>query len=132
MAKRPIAIGLSLCEQVVIEENTRNITQVNCFTERTADRFPSDPIPFVAFALLTDGEGEITMEVRVERLDTLDLVYRKSATARFTNPLQTIRCCIRLRSCSFPVPGQYQVTLLANGEFVAQRKIEILGKDDIP
>ena len=131
MAKLPVAVGLSLCEQVVIEEKTHNVTLVNCFTARTAARFPSEPIPFVAYALLTDGLGEITLEVVIQRLDTLDVVHRRSATARFTDPLQTMRCRIRLRS-SFPIPGHYQVTLLANGAFLAQRKMQILAKEKNP
>ena len=41
MAKVPIAISLSLCEQVVVEERTHNVTLVNCFMRRTLDHFPS-------------------------------------------------------------------------------------------
>src|SRR6266542_1706349 len=122
MPKLPIAVGLSLCEQVVIEEKTRNVTLVNSFTERAAKQFPSEPIPFVVFALLTDGFGEVTLEVAVERLDTLEDVYRKSFRARFTEPLRASRFNYRVRDCRFPVPGDYQVTLLADGEFLAQRR----------
>jgi hypothetical protein len=34
MAQRPIAIGLQVCEQVIYEEETRNVTLVNCFRQR--------------------------------------------------------------------------------------------------
>ena len=124
MAKLPVAIGLSLCEQVVIEDKTHNVTLVNCFTERTVEQFPTDPIPFVAFALLTDGHGEVTLDVAVERLDTMEDVYRKSVRRRFSDPLRAVSCIFRVRLCSFPGPGPYQVTLLAGGEFLAQRRID--------
>jgi hypothetical protein len=130
MNQCPTAIGLSLCEQVIIEDKTHNVTLVNCFTERTAEKFPSEPIPFVAFANLTDGLGEGMLEIVVQRLDTLDVVCRKSMRVRFTSPGNTMRLTVRIRDCCFPIPGHYQVSVLADGEFVAQRKMAVWEKED--
>jgi hypothetical protein len=129
MKQRAVAIGLLLCEQLIIEENTRNATPVNCFTHRTVEQFPSEPIAFVVFAVLTDGLGEMPLEFVIHRLDTLQEIYRSVLSFRFTNPLQNVRCILRIRDCSFPVPGHYQVTLLADNEMIAQRKIVILRKE---
>jgi hypothetical protein len=75
MNQRPVAIGLLLCEQVIVEEKTRNITPVNCFTIRTVEQLPSETFPFVIFAVLTDGTGEIPLEVTIQRLDSMDEIY---------------------------------------------------------
>ncbi len=72
MNQRPVAIGLLLCEQVIIEERTRNVTPVNCFTHRVLRRFPSEPFPFTVFAVLTDGRGKMPLDIVVERLDDLE------------------------------------------------------------
>jgi hypothetical protein len=128
MAKLPIAIGLSLCEQVVIEEKTHNATLVNCFGHRLAVKLPSDPIPFTVFALLTDGLGSVRLEVVVDRLDTAEEVYRRAFNAQFPAALATMQFIFHVRDCSFPVAGGYQVTLLADGQFVAQRKLKIRKK----
>jgi len=130
MPQRPIAIGLSLCEQVVVEEKTRNVTLVNCFTHRTVDHFPSEFVPFVAFAVLSDGAGEIPLELVVERLDTLEEIHRVSLTGHFANPLQTVRCTLRIRNCAFPLAGHYQVSLLADSEVLAQRRLVLLPKEN--
>lgn len=58
MKHMPIAVGLFLCEQVIVEERTRNVTPVNCFTQRAVKAFPGS-FSFVLFAVLTDGLGEI-------------------------------------------------------------------------
>jgi hypothetical protein len=129
MTQRPIALGLALCEQVIVEQKTGNITLVNCFTERNAEQFPSDPIPFVTFAWLTNGAGRVRLEIVIERLDTFEEVQRVSFSGRFTSPLQTMRRTVRIRSCSFPVAGQYQVSLLAENELLAQRKLILLGPE---
>ena len=128
MAKLPTAIGLSLCEQVIIEEKTHNVTLVNCFIHRTIDRFPSRT-PFIVFAHLTGGFGEVPMDVVVQELTELDEIYRKSFTARFAEPLNTIRCTVRIRDCEFPEPGKYVVSLFAGGETMAERKIQLLLKE---
>jgi hypothetical protein len=128
MAKLPTAIGLSLCEQVIIEEKTHNVTLVNCFLYRILDHFPSRT-PFIVFAHLTGGFGEVPLDVVVEGLDELDEIYRISLTARFADPLETFRCTVRVRDCEFPEPGQYVVSLRAGGEIVAERKIQLLLKE---
>jgi|ERR1019366_8428554 hypothetical protein len=128
MAKLPVAIGLSLCEQVVIEEKTHNVTLVNCFTHRALDYFPSETA-FTVFALLTGGTGDVPLDVVVQELTELDDIYRISLTARFADPLQTIRCTVRIRDCEFPEPGQYVVSLRAGGEIVAERKLHLSLKE---
>ncbi len=130
MAKLPVAVGLSLCEQVVIEDKTHNVTLVNCFSRRTLDHFPSET-PFTVFALLTGGFGEVPLDVVVQALDTLDEIYRISLPARFASPLQTLRCMVRIADCTFPEPGHYGVSLHAGGEIVAQRKLHLFEKEDL-
>jgi hypothetical protein len=130
MKQRPVVIGLLACEQVIIEEKTRNVTPVNCFTHRAAEQFPSQAFAFVVFAILTDGVGEIPLEVTNYRLDTLEEIYQRTLSLQFTNPLQEVRCIFRIRDCSFPVPGHYQISLLADSEIVAQRKIRITEKEN--
>ena len=126
MQQKPVPIGLVLCEQVIIEEKTRNITPVNCFSQRTVEGFPSLPFPFILFAIITDGLGDMTLEIVIQRLDTLDEIYRASVPFRFAHPLQEARCTFRIRNCIFPVAGRYNVMLLADQELVAQRRIRIV------
>jgi hypothetical protein len=103
---------------------------VNSFTRRAVSQFPSDPIPLVVFALLTDGVGEIQLEITIDRLDTLDEVYRLGTSYDFSDQLHEVRLVFRLRDCSFPVAGHHQVTLLADGEPIAQRKLHLYQKGD--
>jgi hypothetical protein len=130
MKQRPVAIGLLLCEQVIVEETTRNLTPVNCFTQRIGEQVPTDPFSFVLFANLTDGSGDIVLDIVIERLDTFGEIYRRSLTHRFRDPLREVSFVFRIRNCTFPVFGHYQVSLWADGEPVAQRKLRIVQRSN--
>ena len=70
----------------------------------------------------------MTLELVVQRLDTdeADEVYRRHVAARFTDPLDVIRCTIWVGDCIFPAPGAYEVALLAEAEMVARRRLTIV------
>src|SRR5438132_657334 len=69
MSQRPAVVGLLVCEQLIVEERTHNITLVNCFTKLKAEHFPSEPRRLAVFAALVDGLGEVALELVIERLD---------------------------------------------------------------
>jgi hypothetical protein len=125
MSQRPMVLGLLVCDQVVIEEGTRNVTLVNCFTRLKAAKFPTEPKRFVVFAALTDGLGDIQLDVLIERLDTLEEIYRESRRVEFTNRLQEVRYVFRVTDCSFPVAGAYEISLTADGESLAAHKFRV-------
>lgn len=125
MIQRPVAIGLALCEQAIVEETTRNVTLVNCFTRLNLREFPTVAQRLTVYAALTDGLGEARISLIVTRLDTLEEVYVYHDRLSFPDPLQEVRLLFRLQDCSFPAPGRYQVTLLADGELVAQHAFPV-------
>src|SRR5437016_325263 len=121
----PNTVGLIVCEQAIIEENTRNITLVNCVSRLRYAAFPSSPQRLVVYAGLTDGRGEATMTFNLTRLDTLEDVYESSWRMRFRNPLRDIRMVLRLPPIEFPVSGRYQFCLMADGTLVAQTVLQL-------
>jgi hypothetical protein len=125
MVQRPVVIGLFLCNELIVDEDTRDLTLVNCFSRRIVRHDPPEPITFTVFALLTDGMGDVPLEVRIERLDTLEDIFRIETSGVFESPLHEVRVRLRLRSFSFPALGEYCVSLLADGETIAQRKLQI-------
>jgi hypothetical protein len=125
MSQRPMVLGLLICEQVIIEEQTRNVTLVNCFTRLKAAQFPTEPKRFVVFAALTDGQGDIQLDLMIERLDTLEEIYRESRRVGFTDRLQEVRFVLRVTDCSFPVAGPYEISLKADGELLAAHKFRV-------
>ena len=129
MNHRPIAIGMVLCEQLIVEEGTRNITPVNCFNVREVDNLP-DRATFFALAWLANGLGEMPAELLVERLDNLEETFRVNRNLVFPDRLVDMRFVARIRACHLPVAGLYQVSLNMDGEQIATRKFRIRKKGD--
>jgi hypothetical protein len=129
MIQRPLAIGLMVCEQVIVEEKTRNVTLVNCFRRLHLRQFPSSPQRLAIHAILTDGLGVGTIRLLVVRLDTLEDVFTHDIEANFSDPLQEIRVLFRPASLSFPEAGRYEISLLADGQSMAHRVIEVLAAE---
>jgi hypothetical protein len=125
MKQLPVAVGLLLCEQVIIEKGTDNITLVNCFRERRAKQIPSEPLSFVIYAILTNGLGDIAVTVAIQDLDDFRDVARFTKVCRFTDPFGEFRCTLNINNIVFPAVGAYQVLLLADGKFVAHRRFTV-------
>jgi hypothetical protein len=132
MAAPPIAVGLTLCDHVIIEERTRKVSLIGTFTGLRVSDFPAVAPPFSVFALLTDWAGDATIELSVLELDTEAEVLILRNRVHFPDKLAEVRYHARLRQCTFPGAGTYQFTLLADGEWVAQRRLRLYSSEDQP
>jgi hypothetical protein len=121
----PTVIGLLVCQLAVIEEQTKNVTLVNCFTKLKVERFPSELRRFTVFAALIDGAGDVTLEVVVVRLSDGDRIYERPVRLSFGDRLQEVRFIFRVTDCSFPAAGQYEIQLHADTQALAHHKIRV-------
>ncbi len=65
------------------------------------------------------------MVLEIQNLRTLETINAYPQAIRFPNRLAQVRVLYRLNQCEFPEPGFYQARLLADGEWVAQQRIEV-------
>jgi Family of unknown function (DUF6941) len=121
----PIAVALMLCKYVHFEEgDTHNVTLVGCFSKLDVVNFPQTP-SFYVYAALTNAQGESTIRIVVERLDTGEDVYAYDHPVRFPDKLATMHLSKLINKCVFPVDGWYHMILYADGQWVAQRRFKV-------
>lgn len=125
MSIRPVARGLQVCEQVVVEAGTTNVSLINCFTRRHVGAFPSAPMRIALYSLLAGGLGAVTMRVEISRLEDTQLVYGRSMVAMFEDRVAESRFVLRLTDVVFPAPGIYSVVLFADDEWIAQTRLAV-------
>ncbi len=130
MVPRPVVLGLTLCDYVIVEERTKKISLVGAFTGIAVDQFPTVVPPFSLFAVLTDGLGTGMIDGVANRLDTAEEVASYRGSLRFPDQLTEVSFHLRLRQFIIPAPGQYQFTLLIDGEWVAQRRFRVYERED--
>jgi hypothetical protein len=122
MTPPPVAVGLTICDYVIVEAKPNKITLVGGMTRLGLKHFPSVAPPFHVFATFTDGLGDATLKLVITRLDTDEDVYTRQTRIRFQDKFSTVQVSFRVRDCQFPEPGWYFFTLLVDGEWVAQRR----------
>jgi hypothetical protein len=125
VAKKPKALGLTLCDQVIFEEKTHKPSLIGMFTGIAADRFPSVPRRFDVFAALTDGFGVSVLDLVAIRLETDEEIYAQAMTLNFNDPLQVVNLRFRVTQLPFPAPGVYLFTLSIEAEEIAQRRLSV-------
>lgn len=118
----PKALGLFLCDRVIVDRDTSKPCLIGCFTGMAVNDFPSGPQQFDVFAALTDGLGSVTMDLTVTHLDSEKEVYARRLPVRFPDPLRVVQIRYRILDCDFPVAGVYLVALsIADVEIAACR-----------
>jgi hypothetical protein len=65
MVPVPVAVALSVCEKVIVEEGTKNVSLISTFSRLRVTEFPARPQPFCVFATLLDGEGDATVSLEI-------------------------------------------------------------------
>ncbi len=119
MIQTPTCVGLVLCEKFVVEENSRNLTLVNCFQRLAVAELPWTAEPFYLYFCLTDGIGAGTLLVEIADADGLARVDEIPIAIQFDDPTKRKRLVASVTGCTFEAPGRYQVTITADNEFVA-------------
>ncbi|HEY1380560.1 MAG TPA: hypothetical protein VGF55_27410 [Gemmataceae bacterium] len=121
----PVAPGLILCDQLIVEERTRKVSLIGTFWSVAVPRVPTVLPPFCAYTVLTDSEGDVPVELAVTRLDTMDIVHTVRDVLTFPDRLSEVHCIMRVRDCRVTAAGMYQVTLHTRGEWIAQRRLRV-------
>lgn len=125
MVPQPVAVGMALCDYVIVEKGTEKVSLVGEFERFRLASFPTVAPPFCVFATLTGGEGSGTIQLDIQDLGTLERIEKWTQVVQFPDRLAHVRVLFRLNYCTFPRAGYYQANLLADGEWVAQQRFEV-------
>jgi hypothetical protein len=134
MITRTTALGLAVCETVIVDSHTQNPSLVGIFTGLGVDGFPSDPWRLSVAAFLTGSAGEGTIEVRAIRLATGEQIYRQQGRISFRDQTDVVNVVFRIHKIRFPAPGFYLFQLLIDGQLVptAQRRLRVYRLSESP
>ena len=118
MNETPVLRQLLICEKAIVEQHTEKVSLINCHTDRVVGRFPTPPLDFVVYGLLTDGFGTSRMQLIITRADTAEEILQATFPMHLNDRLQPLNLVIRLSERVFPAEGMYQIVVVANGEML--------------
>jgi hypothetical protein len=126
MPPTPVAPGLSLCDYLIVEERTHKVSLIGMFSGAAVAQVPTVLPPFCAYALLSDSEGRVPIELTITHLGTSAEVYTARHVLTFPDRLTEVHCIMRINDCEIKAPGVHQVTLqTAGGQWIAQQRLRI-------
>ena len=125
MIPRPIALGLTLCDQVIVEEGTSKVSVIGSFNSFLGHAFPYVPSPFCVFTVLTGAQGEGELALTVNNLETDEEVSALNRRLMFPDRFTEVRVLFRVSRCIFPEPGNYMFTLVVDDDWIVHRRVRV-------
>jgi hypothetical protein len=114
-----------LCDQVIFEQGTQKPFLLRVFTGIAVDNLPSAPQRFDIFVALTDGLGDVTINLSVVHLESNAEIYSQEIALHFPDPLQVVNVRFRVRRLIFDDVGTYLFALTVDGEEIAARRVRV-------
>ncbi len=134
MDPRPTALGLTLCDRIIVDQLTGQPSLICIFTGLQADYFPSPPARFAAYAVLTGGVGSGIITLRALRPGTGERVYQQDGRISFLDRTDVVSAPFRIDRIVFPSPGFYLFQVLIDNELIvgAERRIRVYRRSNLP
>lgn len=129
MLPLPTVLSMYICEQVIVDQHSRNPSLISVYTWRGFLDFPTDRVPFSVFCSLTNAQGKGTIRLEVSRLlpdhadpDEESVLYSQDGELVFPSRHAIVHAAFRIRSLVFPQPGVYEIRLRVDGESIVARR----------
>ena len=130
MLPAPVPLSLIVCERVIVEEGTGNISLISCFTKLLVDSFPTDPQRLAVFSAFRSGLGAGTIDLVITQVETDEEIDTSRSAVEFPDRLREVCVIFTLEHCIFPGPGRYLFTITIDGEWAGQREIDVAAMED--
>jgi hypothetical protein len=132
MGQPPLALAMVMCDEVWTDPNTGKKTILGTFSSLFGTPFPLRLNQLSAYIALTDAQGKMSFAVRIIDVDEeRPPVHEMATEIDFLDPLAVVEGTLRFRNVTFPAPGEYRLQLFCADELVIERRLVVLGPDDL-
>ncbi len=126
----PTVRGLYVCEHVIVEAETRNVSLINTFTTKKVDVFPSAAQRLSLFCTMTNGHGTVPLEITIFEMRSGGVIFARTVHFPFEDPVLVHRLIYRFTDLSFPDAGEYEIILATNRELIASTWFRVIARND--
>jgi|SRR5579859_1216191 len=115
----PTLLAMLVCDQVIIDQQTKKKSLIGVFDNINAIVFPA-ATNCAVYAKLADAEGQYKFKVRVVNLKDEQLLGEMEVGATVQTQTEPVDMAIYLMGIAFPTPGKYEVQLYANEVYLGR------------
>ena len=124
--ERPIAEALIICDEIINEAGTNKKSLIGTFNSILSDQYPMQHAKICVYAAMTNGQGEMSGELRCMRVDDQQMIFKASGTVQFADPNQVVEMSFNFRNIVFERPGLYTFELLAADELLLEKRFHVV------
>jgi hypothetical protein len=120
----PTVLALLLCDQVIIDAQTKKKSLIGIFDNINWFGNPA-PVTLAVYAKLKDAQGAYNFNVRVVSLkDESVITNLEIKGVSIPNPLQSVELAFNMVGLQFREPGKYEFQLYANDIYLGRITME--------
>lgn len=127
----PYAVALIIADGFYRDSVSGKSTLLGTFSVIGAEQFPLKHPYMVVYFVLADGLGTLPLTIKIVRVNGIgnpdedEVILEASTTVTFPDVTIMQEGMFYLRDATFPVPGEYRVQLLVQGEQLMERRIAV-------
>ncbi len=125
MAPKPSVKAILICDQIIHEQGTNKKSLIGIFEDIHLLQFPANYPRIGVYVNLTDAHGKYVLEVRLLSPDGNEIGPVRTPEVDIDSPLRTCEFALQAQNIPFREPGQYEVQIFANGEFLASKTFKV-------
>ena len=127
----PYPLAMVVCDFIWTDPYTRKQTIIGTFSTIGGPSFPLVHPILSVYVALTDGRGKMQIQLELVDVDEQrDPIFEDECEIEFTDPRMIHEMGFTVEGVQFPEPGEYRLKLSANGEFVIERRILVMGPQE--
>ena len=127
----PYPLAMVVCDTIWTDPYTGKQTIIGTFTALGGSSFPLVHPILSVYVALTDGRGKMQIQLELVDVDEQrDPIFEDDCEIEFTDPRMIHEMGFMVTGLQFPEPGEYRLKLSANGEFVIERRILVIGPQE--
>lgn len=120
----PVLVGLLFADHIITEKNGKRGI-IGTFTNITSEKFPAVFRPWHIYAAVTNIEGNHEFALNLVKDDTSQVILPISGQIGSKESKAVIELDFDVTGAVFPAPGDYNLTLLIDGNQVGTRILEV-------
>jgi hypothetical protein len=124
--EKPIGEALVICDQIITEVGTNKKSLIGIFNSIASLQFPTQHTRLCVFCAMSNGRGEMMVELRCVRMDDSYEVARIAGKMDFPDPNRVIELVATFNNIPFDRPGLYTFEMHCEGEMILEKRFNVL------